>query len=220
MSRTYIHYAPGYRKGNITLISRLEKGHKWSYRCDCGFEGVTQVSENPGFCPRCSRKHVAERATKHGESPDNEKNASRLYSIWLNMKQRCHNPKYKAFKYYGARGITVCDEWRHDYLAFKQWALENGYSEELTIDRIDVNGNYEPSNCRWTTWSVQCNNKRNTKRFELNGVLYTLKELSLLSGIDYHTIKGRLNRYGWSVEDAVSIPARHGNNQTLRRKIT
>jgi hypothetical protein len=82
------------------------------------------------------------------------------------MLQRCENPNNTAYKNYGARGISVCDEW-HDYPTFKEWAMENGYSEELTLDRIDVNGNYEPSNCRWTTHSVQMSNRRPYVRKEL-----------------------------------------------------
>jgi hypothetical protein len=79
------------------------------------------------------------------------------------MKQRCHNPNQRTYKYYGARGIKVCDEWFHDYEAFRKWAIENGYCEGLTIDRINNDGDYEPSNCRWVSFDVQANNKRQRK---------------------------------------------------------
>ena len=89
---------------------------------------------------------------------------TRLYNIWRSMNQRCNNPNTINFKRYGGRGITVCDEWKDDFQAFYDWAMANGYSDELTIDRLDPNGNYEPSNCRWATWEQQANNKRNSMK--------------------------------------------------------
>lgn len=212
--RKYHKYQPGYRKGNIELIEKVGKGQKWKYRCDCGFEGITQVSENPGCCPMCSRKNMGRRI--HGESPGSEKNATRLYGIWLGMKTRCYNGNAEAYEHYGGRGITVCEEWLHDYLNFKEWAMANGYAENLTIDREDVNGNYEPSNCRWVEWEYQCNNKRNSRRYEYNGKLYSIKELAKMAGTSYGCMKRRLNVYGWSVEDAVAIESKPGNNQKTR----
>lgn len=216
--RRYTRYFAGYRKGNIVLIEKVEKGHKWKYVCDCGHEGVTQISENPGYCPVCSRKKAAEKLKRHGEAPSKAKNASRLYRIWLGMNQRCFNSNNSEFYAYGGRGISVCSEWRNDYLKFKEWAIDNSYNDALSLDRINVNGNYEPSNCRWATQEIQCNNKRNTRRYLLNGQMYTINDLSKMSGLSKEVIKHRLNQYGWDVEDAISIVPKVGNNQKTRRK--
>ena len=136
----------------------------------------------------------------------------RLNYIYSEMKQRCYNPKCKSYKDYGERGITVCDEWTNiekvdgkttkGWLSFKKWALENGYSESLTIDRIDTNGDYSPQNCRWVTRKVQANNVRTNRFITYNGVTKTLSEWSDTLKIGYKVLESRLNRYGWSVERA------------------
>lgn len=86
--------------------------------------------------------------------------SKRVWFIWKLMLARCEDQKHASYKHYGARGIAVCEDWRADYIAFLDWAMENGYKDNLTLDRIDVNGNYEPSNCRWVTWEEQAKNKR------------------------------------------------------------
>ena len=132
------------------------------------------------------------------------------------MKQRCYNPKHDHYKYYGARGITICDEWLNPeiihlgcrgrftkgYQAFKEWALENGYADNLTIDRIDVNGNYEPSNCRWITLKEQSNNTRRNHLVTYKGKTQTLTQWSEELGFNYNRVKMRLNKLHWSVEKA------------------
>ena len=151
----------------------------------------------------------------HMESPHHGKNATRLYGIWLGMRARCNIPNYHDYKYYGLRGIKVCDEW-NDYLAFKEWAINNGYADNLTLDRIDVNSNYCPGNCRWATKTEQGNNRRNNHLLTYNGETKTLKEWSDVSGIPYSTLKRRINVYGFTVKEALTLPVKMGNNQNLR----
>lgn len=117
----------------------------------------------------------------------------RLYRIWCAMRERCRRAANNRYNRYGGRGIKVCDEWQ-DYIVFKAWAIKSGYSDGLTIDRIDNNGNYEPSNCRWADNYEQANNKRNNHLITYNGETHSAAEWARLTGIPYRTILSRLNR--------------------------
>jgi len=118
----------------------------------------------------------------------------RLYTIWQNMKKRCDNTKDKRYNRYGGRGISVCKEWNNDYSIFRNWAIENGYHNTLTIDRINNNGNYEPSNCRWATTKQQANNTSRNHYIELNNKNNTISEWADILGINYSTIRGRIRK--------------------------
>lgn len=131
---------------------------------------------------------------------------TRIHNIWLSMRERCNRVNHPWYKAYGGRGIKICEEW-DDFSKFRKWAMANGYSNELTIDRIDCNGNYEPNNCRWATMKEQQNNKRNNRIIEYKGKKYTLTQLAEKIGINKTTLKERLNA-GWSVDDAVERPVR------------
>ena len=120
-------------------------------------------------------------------------NNTRLYRIWNGMKNRCNNQNRKDYYMYGGRGIFVCDEWQN-FIPFYEWAEKNGYSEELTLERIDVNGNYEPDNCIWVTLKEQANNKTTTPYVEHNNELITLKQLSEITGINYQTLFRRYKK--------------------------
>lgn len=136
-------------------------------------------------------------------------NRQRLYRIWTGMKQRCYNPNCDNYPDYGGRGITICDEWLGNYEAFKDWALSHGYSDNLSIDRINVNGNYEPSNCRWATMKVQANNKRPKRRtvqWTINGYTRDAKEWCKVFGISYETVMYRVSHKGMSIYDALTTP--------------
>jgi hypothetical protein len=162
---------------------------------------------------------------------------SRLNNIYDNMKQRCYNPNRDVYKYYGGRGIKICDEWNNrervrlqngtcskGWLAFKKWALENGYQDNLTIDRIDPNGNYEPSNCRWVTMKVQSNNLRNNVRLTYKGRTQTIHEWCDELNLNYYCIRDRICRKGWDVTEAFETKENischyltyNGKTQTIR----
>ncbi len=126
------------------------------------------------------------------------------------MKARCNRKSSNKYKEYGGRGIKLCEEWQ-SFEPFYEWSLKNGYSDDLSIDRIDVNGNYEPDNCRWATNITQSNNKRDTKRYLYKGEPHTIRELSILSGKSYGLIDKRMRR-GWSVEDAIEVPLLGGHD--------
>jgi hypothetical protein len=131
---------------------------------------------------------------------------NRLYRIWANMKSRCYNPKASRYEHYGGKGVTVCDEWLNDFQAFYDWAMAHGYSDNLTIDRIDVNGNYEPRNCRWEHPKGQSNNLSVNRKITFNGMTKTLAEWAAVTGINRRTIAARLDVRGWSVEKALTVP--------------
>lgn len=126
--------------------------------------------------------------TTHGLS------STRLYRIWHGIEQRCNNPNNKAYKSYGGRGIRVCELWLRDFKSFYDWAISNGYKDFLTLDRLNNNGNYEPSNCRWATQKVQLNNTRVTTFIEINGEFKSISEWSLISGISKSGLRNRLIR--------------------------
>lgn len=119
---------------------------------------------------------------------------TKLYGRWVMMKQRCYNSNNKDYYNYGARGIKVCDEWRNSYLNFHNWAYANWYNDMLSIDRIDVNGDYEPDNCRWVDKNIQANNKSCTIYIDYKGKRVTLTELSGITGIKRETLEMRYIR--------------------------
>lgn len=139
----------------------------------------------------------------------------RLHRIWHNMKTRCNNPNYDKYQYYGGKGVKVCDEW-NEYPAFKEWAQASGYTDTLTLDRIDTNGDYTPENCRWATIKEQANNRTTNHLIEYNGEQITIAQASQKYGVPAPLISRRL-RAGWSVERTMTEP---GHKTNYSRNIT
>lgn len=142
--------------------------------------------------------------TKHGLYKGINGKKNRLYHIWEDMKSRCLNKNNKRYFRYGGRGISICDDWL-EYLPFHNWAINNGYKSNLTIDRKNNNGNYESSNCRWATSKQQANNRYDNVNIEFKGKVMTRQEWSEKLGFEPHILKNRLNR-GWSIERALTTP--------------
>jgi hypothetical protein len=132
-----------------------------------------------------------------------------IYKAWVAMRNRCSNKRNRFYSGYGGRGISVCEEWNNSFQSFYNWSMSNGYKEELTIDRIENNGNYEPNNCRWVTMEVQSKNKRNNIYVEIDGVSKTLTEWAKESGLKKVTVFRRYHA-GWKIEDLLK-PISSGN---------
>lgn len=198
----------GKKFGHLTVLFRAKnKGTAtmWHCKCDCGNEvDVSGGHLKDGHTASCGclkdYKGVNNPNYKHGMSH------KRLHTIWGNMKQRCYNPSNPKYPSYGARGIRLCDDWFNNSGAFINWALDNGYNDTLSIDRIDVNGNYEPSNCRWVTNKEQAVNKTNNHFLTYKGERKTISEWAKELRMSFGKLEARINRYGWSTEEALSTP--------------
>lgn len=192
----------GKRFGKLAVIELVgtENGHAlWRCRCDCGNEKITRtVLLTQGKVKSCGCLHneaLIERSRTHGES------ATPLYRVWATMRGRCMNPNHTSYKNYGARGISVCNEW-DEYESFRDWANSNGYKKGLAIDRIDSNGNYTPENCRWITQAENNRNKRKMHVLTANGETHLLIDWAKITGTPRTTLYNRA-RLGWSDEEIV-----------------
>lgn len=200
-----------YYRLTLLNLDHKDKYFQPYYRClcDCGKEVVVKLTSiKTGNTQSCgclnrelSRERLIKATLKHG------KFGTRLHKIWIGMKERCQSSNNPNYKNYGRRGIAVCSEWQ-DFQPFYDWAMMNGYRDDLTIDRIDVNGNYEPSNCRWVTVKEQQNNKQDTIWVQFNGELLPLKYAVAKSGLPYNTVWQRIFHLGWTAEKALSTPLR------------
>lgn len=200
----------GQRFGRLVVVryAGRSRGKKnlWLCKCDCGNEKIVSVdklhSGNTKSCG-CLQREVHRRCRMtHGKSD------TKLYLVWREMITRTENQNAERYGIYGGRGISICGEWRNDFQSFYDWAIQNGYKEGLTIDRIDVNGNYEPDNCHWITPYEQSRNLRKNVRITYSGKTMILKDWAKEIGIDYHTLWHRIRKSGWSVKEALETPVR------------
>lgn len=202
----------GQKFGRLTVVSfsgyRREgkNGHKtseWKCKCECGNEVVVTKSRlksgNTKSCGCMKTENNIKTWTKHGLCN------TRLYKIFSMMKDRCYNKNSKAYMYYGGKGVFICDEWLRDFQTFYDWAIQNGYDDNLTIERIDVNGNYEPDNCMWITQSEQMRNRTNTHFILFEGKKYTLTELSNKLGVSRTTIRKHEKYFCGDSEKAIKF---------------
>lgn len=185
----------GKRYGKLNVLQRVENGKdgrsKWLCQCDCGNTSVV-IGKNlkTGMSTSCGCNHLNKQFITHNKSN------TRLYSIWSNMKSRCLNSKNSAYHNYGLRGINICDEWIVDFESFYQWSIQNGYSNNLTLDRKNNDLGYNPANCRWTDYKTQANNTRTNHKVTIDGKVYTLSQLSDFTGIRQCTLWQRLKNIG------------------------
>lgn len=198
----------GERFGRLTVIRRGENyvspkgyvGVNWICECDCGRTTLVRgcnLKSGASISCGCERVIHPNRKT-HGLSH------TRLHSIWSDIKTRCFDPNDSNYSNYGGRGITMCDEWRSDFLSFYRWANANGYSDDLSIDRIDNNLGYCPDNCRWADSVVQQNNKRNNHLITYHGETLTMSQWARKTGIGFHKLKDRINKLHWDVDRALT----------------
>lgn len=171
------------------------------FRCDCGnVKSIIYYNVQRGVTTSCGCR--LSKMLKNGEMHKiHGGRGTRLYKIWKSMRERCNNPNSNRRSVYFDRGISICSEW-NDFSAFRNWALNNGYSDSLTIDRINNDKGYSPENCRWSTVKEQANNRTNNRIIEYKGIKHTLSEWADFVGISSATIWARLNR-GWNVEESL-----------------
>lgn len=209
----------GEKYGKLTAIEfiGLDNNSKalWRCKCECGNEKVvvgTHLTDGSTKSCGCLSVENFNEFNKKNNPAHKYKNmnlkfnsGSRLYKIFMDMKKRCLNPNEKNYHNYGERGISVCDEWtdkNNGYLNFYNWAMNNGYDENLTLDRIDVNGNYTPENCRWATWKEQSNNKRNNKKINIKDKQLTISEFcNIYPDTDRSLVLSAIDTVGNNLED-------------------
>ena len=200
----------GQRFGKLTVIKRIPNDHDtrtlWECLCDCGKTAIVAGGHlKDGHTTSCG----CVRADNLGKNNTNYKHGmshTRIHGIWATMKQRCTNPQNPKYKNYGGRGIKICDEWLNDSSNFIAWAMANGYSDDLSIDRIDVNGDYCPKNCRWATNTEQAFNRTDNRLITYMGETKPLGKWVKQLGLNYKKVESRINSYNWSAERAFTTP--------------
>lgn len=209
----------GQRFGRLVVIKRGQntKGDNkptWICQCDCGNIKTIRASGLKGGTSSCGclmrERQIEYMHTRKGKLASQYKHGlshSRINGIYRQIKGRCFRKTNPAFPKYGGRGITICDDWLGDngFINFYNWSMDNGYADNLTLDRINTDGNYEPSNCRWADWIVQQNNRTNNINITHNGETHTLSEWARLKNIRYGILLKRYKR-GWNPYEMLNYP--------------
>ena len=202
--------------GRLTVVSFSRKKATmklYMCKCECGNTREVYMSNlRQGYTKSCGcygRERTSERSKTHGERK------TRLYSIWTNMKTRCTNEKVAGYKDYGARGIKICNEWLNSYEMFRDWSLENGYDDSLTIEREDYNGNYEPNNCKWIKPEMQARNRRCNLMITLGKEELPLKTWCNRYGLNYKVVHQSIKRRGFTPEQALQVYIKKKKEVTL-----
>lgn len=177
----------------------------WVCQCECGNKCMVSThSLVQRYTKSCGCLKIE--SDKNGcKSVTHGKSKTRLYKIWIDMKRRCDDEWRKAYKYYGDRGITYCKEWK-TFEPFYEWAMNNGYKDNLTLDRINNDGDYEPDNCRWVDYFVQANNRSNNHFITYKGRTQTISQWAGEIGLSQSVIRDRLNKLNWSIEKTFETP--------------
>lgn len=198
-------YFQGEKFGRLTLVGLLteprDKRRTWECLCECGnttfVRQISLVSGDTKSCGCLKLELLAEHNAKWNSQTVNE-DYHHIYNSWGAMIKRCYHKHNNVYTLYGARGITVCDEWKDNFLLFLDWSIKNGWQLGLSIDRIDNNGNYRPENCRWATTKTQSNNRRSNRLITIDSETKTLAQWSETSGIKSTTIARRID-VGWDM---------------------
>ena len=199
----------GQKFGRLFVVKRVDNNKyqqvQWLCRCECGGEKVVTANAlREGYTKSCGCLKKEQDYINIAHKTHNM-SSTRIYNIWRQMKSRCYSPNCKRHKFYYDKGIIVCNEWKNDFVTFYNWAIENGYKENLTLDRIDNDGNYEPNNCRWATITEQNNNQSNNIKIRYNNKTYSVKEFSNEYKIKRDTLCYRLKK-GWSIKKIINTP--------------
>lgn len=201
----------GKRFGKWFVVAWNKEKHKWLCKCDCGtekfIETYTLKSGKSTRCHKCRNLYVGLQNSTH------HKTHTRIYRIYRTMLARCYLKSNSKYRDYGERGISVCEEWKKSFVVFHDWAMLNGYADNLQIDRKNNNGNYEPSNCRWVTCKENANNTRKNHKITFKGITKNLCEWAVILNIKSATIRYRLKR-GWTIDRALTEKPFVGKNQT------
>lgn len=199
----------GKKYGRLLVIKRIKSVNgktKWLCKCDCGNECVVYATSLKSGNTQSCGCYKRENAKKLYSTV--RQNDKRLYAVWNGIKQRCTNPNNNAYHNYGGREIKICNEWANNYKSFYDWAISAGYKKGKEIDRIDNDGNYEPDNCRFVDKETQANNKRNVRLYTINGITKSLSQWCKDYDLDYYTVRQRIYKLGWTIEDALNKPKR------------